>query len=113
SEAFDRRHVITAWFYDELPVGRGRRFQIQNSVLNRVIGGWYTSGIYTFATGNPIYIAANGDYGDYESKGTAAICTQPLGSLYGQNYGVLGSSGIATSGNASSGGRGLEFFTHS
>jgi hypothetical protein len=112
SEAFDHRHVITAWFYDELPVGKGRRFGIQNSVLDRAIGGWYTSGIYTFATGSPINIAANGDYGDYESKGTAAICTQPLGSLYGQNYGVAGSSGIATSGNASSGGSGLNLFAN-
>ncbi len=112
SEAFDHRHVITAWFYDELPVGKGRRFGIQNSVLDRMVGGWYTSGIYTFATGNPINIAANGDYGDYESKGTAAICTQPLGSLYGQNYGVVGSSGIATSGNTSSGGSGLNLFAN-
>ena len=112
SESFDHRHVITAWFYDELPVGKGRRFKVQSSLLDRVIGGWYTSGIYTFSTGTPLYISANGDYGDYESKGTAAICSQPLGSLYGQNYGVVGSNNIATSGNASSGGSALNLFAN-
>jgi hypothetical protein len=112
SESFDHRHVITAWFYDELPIGRGRRFNIENAAVNRVIGGWYTSGIYTFATGAPLYISANGDYGDYESKGTVAICSQPLGGLFGQNYSVVGANNIATSGNASSGGSGVNLFAN-
>jgi hypothetical protein len=78
SESFDRRHVVTLWFYDEIPVGKGRKYSIQNSALDRVVGGWYTSGIFTFATGTPMFISADGDYGEYLSKGTAAICTAPL-----------------------------------
>ena len=95
SESFDRRHVINIWWYYELPFGQG--MTASSSALNKVIGGWHLSGIYTFATGVPLRISANGDYGAWESNGTAAICTAPLSTA--QHSGVVGSSGIATSGN--------------
>ena len=98
SESFDRRHVVSVWYYDELPIGKGRRFSVQNAALNRVVGGWYTSGIFTMATGVPLFISADGDYGEYLSKGTAAICTSNLGAAEGMFNGVVGSGGIATSG---------------
>jgi Carboxypeptidase regulatory-like domain len=110
SESFDRRHVVTAWFYGELPVGRGRRFNVENPALDKVIGGWYTSGVFNFVTGLPLYISADGDYGDWESKGTAAICTAPLNNLYGQYYNVVGSGGVATSGNPANHGTGANLF---
>lgn|GEM_PF-4960940 len=71
--------------------------------------GWYTSGIYSFYTGTPLYISAYGDYGAYESKGTAAIYTTRLYGLEGQNHSVVGSGGIATAGNAPNG-SGLNMF---
>jgi hypothetical protein len=97
SESFDRRHVVTLWFYDEIPVGKGRKYGITNSALDRVVGGWYTSGIFTFATGVPLFISADGDYGEYLSKGTSAICTGDLSDT-GINGGVPGSGGVGTSG---------------
>ena len=98
SETFDRRHVVNFWWYYELPFGRD-----MNGWMRRVIGGWNWSGIYTFATGTPLHINADGDYGAYEGQpaqggttGTAAICPGNIRSLEGQHTGVAGSSGIGT-----------------
>lgn len=96
SESFDRRHVFTLWFYDELPIGKGKRLSVNNEMLNKVVGGWWTSGILTFSTGVPLSIAADGDYGEYLSKGTAAICTSNLLGSEGSFGGIAGSSGIGT-----------------
>lgn len=90
SETFDRRHVINAWWYYELPFGKG-----SNGLMKRLIGGWANSGIFTYFTGTPLHIAANGDYGAWEGNGTAAICTGLGGT--GLNGNVSGSSGIGTS----------------
>jgi len=70
-----------------------------------VIGGWTASNIFTFATGTPTRIVANGDYGAYEGQGTAAICSGNLHGLEGVHSGVAGSSGIGTGG-----GTGLNMF---
>lgn len=112
SESFDRRHVITAWFYGELPVGQGRHFNVENPTLNKVVGGWYTSGVFNFGTGVPLYISADGDYGTWESKGTAAVCTTSLNGLSGQYSGVAGSGGVGTSGNPASHGTGENLFAN-
>ena len=37
SESFDRRHVVTLWFYDEIPVGKGRKYGIKTP---RSIESW-------------------------------------------------------------------------
>jgi hypothetical protein len=49
----DMRHrFVTSALYD-LPFGRGRRFDIQNPVLNAVAGGWQANAIFTAHTGQP------------------------------------------------------------
>ncbi|HEY2013742.1 MAG TPA: TonB-dependent receptor [Bryobacteraceae bacterium] len=51
--SFDVRHrMVTSVLYD-LPFGKGKRFNIGNSVLNAVAGGWQTGGILTMQTGVP------------------------------------------------------------
>ena len=86
SETFDRRHVVNFWWYYELPFGRG-----SSGLMKHVIGGWNWSGIYTFATGTPLHINADGDYGAYEGQpaqggttGTAAICGAGIRSQEGE-----------------------------
>lgn len=112
SETFDRRHVFTLWFYDELPIGKGKRLSVNNEALDKVISGWWTSGIFTFSTGTPLFIAADGDYGEYLSRGTAAICSSNLLSSEGVFGGVAGSGGIGTTGNPGAGGTGINFFSN-
>lgn len=52
--SFDLRHQIKVnWSY-ELPMGKGHRLSFQP--LDRVLGGWYLGGIYTWETGNPFSV---------------------------------------------------------
>lgn len=92
----DRRHVINASWYYLLPFGKGRHYATSNGVLNRIVGGWYTSGIWTWATGRPVCIGADGDFG------TPDGFTCAVGTLFGQasrHNGVTGSGGVGTNGN--------------
>src|SRR5207237_1114412 len=91
SEPFDRRHVVNFWWYYQLPFGKNG-----SGAVKRVLGNWSVAGIYTFATGTPMRITANGDYGAYEGQGTAAICSGNLHGLESTYSGIAGSSGIGT-----------------
>jgi len=52
--AFDNRHrLVTSGLYD-LPVGKGRRFDIRNRFLDGVAGGWQLGSIITWRSGFPI-----------------------------------------------------------
>lgn len=58
--AFDVRHrFVTSVLYD-LPVGRGRSLDINNPVVNGVIGGWQIGGIWTVQSGLPQNITIGG-----------------------------------------------------
>ena len=58
--AFDTRHrFVTSALYD-LPVGRGRSMNINNGVLNAIVGGWQTGMIMTLQTGFPQTISIGG-----------------------------------------------------
>ena len=58
--AFDTRHrFILATSY-ELPVGKGKALNINNAVLDAVIGGWQTSGNYTLQSGVPQTLSIGG-----------------------------------------------------
>ena len=51
---FDARHIISANYVYDLPVGRGQRFLgSASSWLNAIVGGWSTSGIVRYRTGFP------------------------------------------------------------
>ncbi len=53
---FDIRHVIQTYGTYDLPVGRGRWLNVDNKILNGVIGGWTIGSIFVFATGQPIQL---------------------------------------------------------
>jgi hypothetical protein len=40
----------------ELPFGKGRLVNIDNTIVDRIVGGWATSGIITLQSGNPLAI---------------------------------------------------------
>jgi hypothetical protein len=51
---FDARHIISANYVYDLPMGRGHRFLgSANAFTNTVLGGWSTSGIVRYRTGFP------------------------------------------------------------
>lgn len=110
---FDRRHVFNASWYYELPIGKGKRFSSGNGFIDRIIGGWYSSGIWSWQSGQPLCIGADGDYGDIATGQVSSTCAQtatPLFGTAGLHSNIVGSGGIATNGNASKGGSGLNIF---
>jgi hypothetical protein len=58
--SFDVRHrFVTSVVYD-LPIGRGRPVNINNALLNGVVGGWQVGGIWTVQSGLPQTISIGG-----------------------------------------------------
>jgi len=53
---FDRRSVFNAYWTYDLPFGKGRRFSVNNGVVERIVGGWTLGGRETIATGNPVLL---------------------------------------------------------
>jgi len=53
---YDIRHVFHTYFTYQLPLGRGRAFSVNNSVLNDVVGGWNVGSIVTWQTGIPFWV---------------------------------------------------------
>jgi hypothetical protein len=52
---YDLTHMFVANFVYELPIGRGKRFlNVQNSFANTLLGGWSTSGIFTYLSGQRV-----------------------------------------------------------
>jgi len=50
---FDVRHAFKGFAVYELPFGRGRAYLHQNSIADKVIGGWRLSGTLVAQTGSP------------------------------------------------------------
>jgi hypothetical protein len=53
---YDIRHIFHTYFTYELPVGKGRAFDVNNSVLNGIIGGWNIGSIITWQSGMPFWV---------------------------------------------------------
>jgi hypothetical protein len=51
--SFDARNRLVISPLYELPIGKGKRLNINNSVANAVIGGWQVGGIFTVQSGTP------------------------------------------------------------
>lgn len=55
---FDVRHVLQSFGTYDLPFGRGRHFNIDNPVLNGIVGGWTIGGILTAQSGTPFRLTS-------------------------------------------------------
>ncbi|MBS1851565.1 MAG: TonB-dependent receptor [Acidobacteria bacterium] len=51
---YDTPHVFSFSQVYELPFGKGRRFAINNRIVNGILGGWQLSGIEQYHTGVPV-----------------------------------------------------------
>jgi Carboxypeptidase regulatory-like domain/TonB dependent receptor len=52
---FDLTHVLNVAYVLDLPFGRGRKFGSNwNPVIEAILGGWKTNGIWTFESGFPL-----------------------------------------------------------
>jgi hypothetical protein len=106
----DRRHIFNAIFTYDLPFGAGKYWSSGNGAADRIIGGWYMSGIYRAYTSLPYVVTDNAGVfgGSLASPNQAAI---PLADVTsGVRSGVAGSGGVGISGNPAAGGSGLNLF---
>ncbi|HSE31377.1 MAG TPA: carboxypeptidase-like regulatory domain-containing protein [Pyrinomonadaceae bacterium] len=111
----DRRHVINAIFNYDLPFGSGRRWASGGGALNKVVGGWYMSGIFRTFSGLPLFVVDNAGVfgGSLSGLNNGAIPLVDPGTINtGVNSGVVGSGGVGTGGNPAAGGTGLNLFAN-
>jgi hypothetical protein len=59
TSTFDTRHLINANGVWELPFGKGKWLAVKNRAIDKVIGGWTTSGIFTAQSGLPLTVVQN------------------------------------------------------
>jgi hypothetical protein len=57
---YDRTHMFSAGWNYELPVGRGKQFDITNKFADALIGGWKMSGIFVAYSGTPFTVTGSG-----------------------------------------------------
>jgi hypothetical protein len=109
---FNQKFVLHGTFVYDLPFGKGR-FATSRNWINKAIGGWYTSGIYTQFTGLPLTVTESNQVWGSGTSGSnvAAIPTAGIPSV-GVNSGVAGSAGVGTTGNPATGGTGLNLFSN-
>lgn len=55
---FDIRHVLQAFGTYDLPVGQGRKFAVENAILNGVVGGWTVGAIFRMQSGLPFKLSS-------------------------------------------------------
>ncbi len=114
SSASDRTHVFNSNFFYDLPLGRGGLQAGRIPGLNRLIGGWYVSGIFSASSGLPTTVvestSAWGGAPQVGSVAAGAIPFQRVDSGTSVNTNVAGSNGVGTTGNPARGGSGLNLF---
>ncbi len=112
---YDRRNLFTADYVYQLPFGNGHLLHFNNG-FDRVVGGWYWSGIFEAYSGLPQTIAESGDtWGDNIDLGSTvpAIPIVPTSELNNSLHsGVVGSNGIGVATAPSAGGTGLNVFAN-
>jgi hypothetical protein len=62
----DVPQTLVASFFYELPVGHGKRYLNEGGAMDRVVSGWYVSGIASYKSGTPteVYGPCPGSAGD-------------------------------------------------
>ncbi len=53
---FDQRHKVNVYATYDLPVGRGKWLNVDNKVLDRIVGGWTLGSINTITSGSPVLV---------------------------------------------------------
>jgi len=114
---FDIRHLFNVNGTYELPFGKGRRFASGGGAINKVIGGWYTAGIFTYQSGLPLTFVQNAEaFGGSSIFGPNAGLIPLKNSIFdpGPHSGVNGSNGIGTNANPATPtrGSGLNLFAN-
>lgn len=80
---YDIAQVLQVSYVYQLPFGRGMKFGSGvHPIVNALLGGWQTNGIWRFDTGMPIRLTLSGGrslptYGDAAAKPAGAVDKEP------------------------------------
>jgi hypothetical protein len=92
----DITHAFKANFYYELPYGNGKRWH-GNAVMNRILGGWAVSGIWSYFSGAPYSILSG--YGTLNRAGrSTSTNTASINGISGGDLKAL-TEGVFMTGN--------------
>ncbi|HEV2205535.1 MAG TPA: hypothetical protein VGR36_03280, partial [Candidatus Acidoferrales bacterium] len=58
---YDRKNSFTGLYVYQLPVGEGQRFRTGSAFVNRLIGGWDWSGVFTAYSGLPLVVGESSE----------------------------------------------------
>jgi hypothetical protein len=111
---FDLRHVFNANGSYELPFGKNRFISSGNAAVNKLIGGWVISGIFTARSGFPLSVFQSAQAwggGAIFGPTAGAIKTRAIVNGTGVFTGVNGSSGIGVNADPARRGTGLNLFS--
>jgi hypothetical protein len=95
---FDITHLFNASGLYELPYGRGSSTSFTGSLLKRVFGGWYVSGIFTSSSGQPLTVTQGSQvwggslFLGFNSGAIPTVDPSTFGNS--SHYGAFGSGGI-------------------
>jgi hypothetical protein len=114
---YDRHRVFNGYYIYQMPFGKGQRFSTSNAVLNKIIGGWYTSGIVTLQSGLPLTVTESSQaWGGATATIGVNSAMIPTGPVPSANQNVQTSSctvaGTGTVGNTALTGSGLDIFAN-
>lgn len=106
---FDHTHIFNAIFNYDLPAGQGHMFHFNNGIADKIIAGWYVSGVFRATSGPPLTVTDGDLGGGFFGNGLNAIPLKSPGSLGAAvHYGVCsGSSGFGSAGDGANCGSGL------
>ncbi len=111
----DRRHVFNGIFTYDLPFGAGKPWLSGSGAVDKVVGGWYLSGIFRTYSGLPFFVTDSasvfGGLAGAPAQGAIPI-VDPSTLNLGVYSGVAGSNNIGTAGNPAIGGTGLNLFAN-
>ena len=114
---FDRTHVFNAVFNYDLPAGNGHRFSFGNNIANKIIGGWYVSGVFRATSGPPLAVVDGDSGGGFFANPLNAIPLVSTNLGAGTHGGVCSSNGFGSAGDgpncgANLSGTGLNLFAN-
>lgn len=108
---FDRTHVFNGYFLYEIPAGRGRLLHTGER-LDRMLGGWFVTGIFRAASGLPLIVSqgvsALGGGSTLVTLSGAIPTTSNIRT--GVNRVAAGSNNVGANGNPLTGGSGINLF---
>jgi hypothetical protein len=84
---YDRTHMFTAGWNYELPVGKGKKWQIGNKAADLVAGGWKVSGIFVAYSGTPFTVSGSGSSLQATGNSQTADLIGPVEKLGGKGPG--------------------------